>query len=60
MLREAPGFIEFPITNTAASFYVNSNQQYTGVIRTVEYTFTRLSDNDNVKYITGGDPIALT
>lgn len=60
MLREAPGFIEFPITNTAASFYVNSNQQYTGVIRTVEYTFTRLSDNANVKYITGGDPTALT
>ena len=25
MLREAPGYIEFPITNTAASFYVTSD-----------------------------------
>ena len=60
MLREAPGYIEFPITNTAASFYVTSDQNYTGVIRTVEYTLTRQSDNESVTYTTGGDPTALT
>ena len=53
-LREAPGYIEFPSTNTSASFYVTSNQDYTGVIRQIQYTFTRLSDNATCSYTTGG------
>lgn len=60
MLRKAPGFIEFPITNTAASFYANSNEEYTGVIRNIRYTFTRQSDGASVSYTTGGDATALS
>ena len=60
MLRTAPGFIEFPITNTMATFFVNSSQQYTGVIRNIRYTFTRQSDGQSVQYTTGGDASALS
>ena len=54
-LRTAPGYIEFPNSDTSASFFVNSNQQYTATIRNTTYTFTRLSDNATVQYITGGE-----
>ena len=53
-LRTAPGFLEFPNTGAAASFYVDSNQQYTATITSVKYTLTRLSDNAQCVYTTGG------
>lgn len=59
-LREAPGFIEFPMTNTAASFFVDSNDTYTATIRNITYTLTRQSDNAIVSYVTGGDATALS
>lgn len=58
-LKTAPGFIEFPQTYASASFFVDSNEQYTGVIRNTVYTLTRRSDNASVSYATGGDDTAL-
>ena len=54
-IRTAPGFLEFPQTGCAASFFVDSNQTYTAVIRNVTYTLTRLLDNVSATYITGGN-----
>lgn len=54
-LRTAPGYLEFPQTGASASFFVNSNQQYTATMRSVTYTLTRLSDNASISYTTGGD-----
>jgi hypothetical protein len=53
LLKSCPGFIEFPATNSSASFFVDSNQTYSGVIRSVTYTFKRLSDNAQISYTTG-------
>jgi hypothetical protein len=61
--RTAPGFIEFPSgtgTGCSVSFFVNSNQTYTGVIRSVTYNLRRLSDNASVSWTTGGDATVLT
>lgn len=58
-LRTSPGFIEFP-ANSAASFFVNSNQQYSATIRNVTYTLTRWSDNEYVSYTAGGNDSALS
>ena len=59
-LRTAPGFIELPATYAAASFYIDSNQQYTGNIRSITYTLTRQSDGATATYITGGGTTQLT
>lgn len=59
-LRIAPGFMEFPSTYASASLFVNSNQEYTGVIRSITYTLTRQSDNASAVYITGGTDANLS
>ena len=59
-LRTAPGYTEFPATYASASFYITSNQEYTGVIRSTTYTLTRLSDNASVSFTTGEDGSRLT
>ena len=56
-LRTAPGYIEFPTTGASASLFVDSNQQYTGVIRNIIYTLTRKSDNASVVYNTMSDTV---
>lgn len=56
-LRTAPGYIEFPTTGASASLFVDSNQQYTGVIRNIVYTLTRKSDNASVVYNTMSDTV---
>lgn len=58
-LRTAPGFIEFPQTGASASFYVDSNQEYTATMRNITYTLTRLSDNATVQYVTGGSTTSM-
>lgn len=61
--RTAPGFIEFPSgtgSGCSASFFIDSNQTYTGVIRNVSYTLKRLEDNATVTWTTGGDATVLT
>ena len=60
LLRTAPGFLEFPQTGASASFYVDSNQTYTATMRSITYTFTRLSDNATAVYTTGGDTTSLS
>lgn len=52
-LRTAPGYIEFPATYASASFFVDSNQTYSSVIRSVTYTLKNLQTNDQVQYVTG-------
>ena len=59
-LRTAPGYAEFPATYASASFYITSDQEYTGVIRSTTYTLTRLSDNASVSFTTGEDGSRLT
>lgn len=54
-LRTAPGFIEFPRTNAQASFYVDSNQEYTAIVRNIEYVLTRQSDGMSISYTVGED-----
>lgn len=52
-LRKAPGFIEFPRTGTSASLFVDSDQEYSAVIKQITYTLTRLSDNVSINYTVG-------
>jgi hypothetical protein len=59
-LRTAPGYTEFPATYASASFYITSDQEYTGVIRSTTYTLIRLSDNASVSFTTGEDGSSLT
>ena len=59
-LRTAPGYTEFPATYASASFYITSDQEYTGVIRSTTYTLTRLADNASVSFTTGEDGSSLT
>lgn len=44
-LRAVPGYVELPNTYAQASFFTNSNQQYTARVRSTTYTIKRLSDN---------------
>lgn len=53
LLKEAPGYIEFPASSTAASFFVDSNQTYSATVRSVTYTLKRLDDNVEVSFTTG-------
>ena len=58
-LKTVPGYFEFPQSGASASFFIDSNQEYSAVIRNVQYTLTRLSDNVSVSYTTGGSTTAL-
>lgn len=58
-VRTAPGYIEFPITGSAASFYVDSNQDYTATVRSTTYTLERLSDGATATFTTGGSDMSL-
>ena len=58
-LRTAPGYIEFPATGSAASFYLNSNQTYDAVIRSTTYTLQRLQDGVTATFTTGGSDTSL-
>ena len=53
LLKESPGYIEFPASGTAASFFVDSNQTYSATVRSVTYTLKRLDDNAEVSFTTG-------
>lgn len=58
-LRTAPGYLEFPQTGASASFFVDSNQDYTATIRNITYTLTRVADNVSASYTTGGSAAAI-
>lgn len=58
--RSIPGYTELYVSGQAARLFVNSNDTYTGTIRSVTYTFTRLSDNAHAVYIQGGSTSELT
>lgn len=57
--RVIPGYTELYASGIVARAFVTSDQEYSGEISKITYTFTRLSDNKTATYVDGGSSTEL-